>query len=260
MIVDKINNYLSSEGKSIKDVFLDEFTRDCRGFMNKALSDRLAPRIRVSNVGDCVRKLWYIHHGYPIAGKEIDARGSMVFLYGDITEALVTTLARLAGVNLGFVGKNQLEVDFNGLKGHPDGLLIDEKVRLFECKSMTDYSFNDFEKGIIDIKYLVQVHSYMHALGLDECVFVALNKVSGVLNERILKKDMTYVSKGKMNKLVAESENIPEPEFSVGKNRFYPWQCCYCSHWKHCRPNAELVLVGKANKLREKKEKDNGKL
>ena len=44
---------------------------------------------------------------------------------------------------------------------------------LFECKSMSSYSFERFEKGEIDEGYIAQIQAYMFASGMPWCVIVA---------------------------------------------------------------------------------------
>jgi len=94
----------------------------------------------------------------------------------------------------------------------------------------------------------------MYALGLKKTIVVALNKDAGVMCERIIEsnEDIQTIIKININVLKGVTkESLPEPKYTVNDKGQYPWQCCYCSHWKTCRPTAEMKLVGKSNKLCE---------
>jgi hypothetical protein len=94
----------------------------------------------------------------------------------------------------------------------------------------------------------------MEALGLSKCVFVALNKESGVMNERIIEKDPAVVEKiREALKTVLHStpDNLPEAPYVPNEKGLYPWQCLYCAWWGKCHPTAEKVLVGSSYKLKE---------
>lgn len=266
MIVDKINTYLSDQNKTIDEALryeIEKIAGACfkRQFMDSEEKDGKG-RLWFSSLGKCPRQLAYQYHGFEKAGKEIDGRARIIFWTGDLIEMTVVGLAKLAGCNIIATGLQQmrLELPINGgvVSGRPDGLLMqDKETYLVEVKSMSSFRFRDFENGIIDESYLVQVNSEMEALGVGRCIFVGLNKDNGVLHERLLSKDDTVVDKARQNVLAvlhSTPEQLPEPpqELNPNDKGFYPWNCLYCSYWKHCRTNAETVLVGNSNKLREK--------
>jgi hypothetical protein len=269
-IVDKINAYLYAKNLTLDDYISQEVASLAKwSFRRQFLEEyESTGELRVSSLGKCPRQLAYGYHKFEPKGKEIDGRGRITFFMGDLSELLVTQLARLSGVRLLATGFNQITIEFEGLKGHPDGLLLgeDNKLRLFECKSFSDYGFKDFEKGEIDDSYRVQISCYMEALGLDECVMVGVNKNNGVLSEHIFSKDAKFVDMAKAtlnqvknsftdtnefgDKIEAKFPKHPyEPD---EKTKLYPWQCLYCRWWGICLPNAEKVLVKNAYKLREK--------
>ncbi len=263
MVIDFINKFLYE-----KNLTLDKYvTREVASLSAFAFKRQfLEPyestgELRVSSLGKCPRQLAYGYHKFEPKGKEIDGRGRITFFMGDLSELLVTQLARLSGVRLLATGFNQITIEFEGLKGHPDGLLLgeDNKLRLFECKSFSDFGFKDFEKGEIDDSYKVQINCYMEALGLDECIMVGVNKNNGVLSEHIFSYDAEMAGVGRSNKakvLVSTKENLPERPYAPDeKTKYYPWNCLYCKWWGHCLPNAEKVLVKNAYKLREREVK-----
>lgn len=270
MIIEKIGKYLSESGKKVDEGLRYEVEKMAgyvfkRQFMaeDEAVSKGT---IRLSSAGRCARQVSYAYHGFEKKGKEIDARAKLVFWTGDLVELTVVNLAKLAGANLTATGFNQLQIKLpvNGtfISGHPDGVLFEDKQQyLLEVKSMSSYGFEKFMKGDIDEAYLAQVNAYMECLGLDKCVFVGLNKESGVLHEIVLDKNPAIVEKVRKNLLdVIHStpDQLPEQpkEYGPDDKGFYSWQCLYCSFWGHCRTNAEKVLVRNSYKLKEKQNAD----
>jgi len=269
MIVDRIHQYLYENeltlndglryeieklaGAAFKRQFMDDEVRDSKG------------KFWVSSLGKCVRQLAYQFHGIEKAGKEIDGRAKIVFWTGDLIEFTVVGLAKLSGVNVIATGLQQMRIELpvtgGFVSGRPDGLILENKITyLLEVKSMSGYGFEKFEHGELEESYKVQVNSEMEALGISKCVFVAVNKESGVMAEVVLDKDEAIVEKARKNiasVLHSTPEKLPDPPEELGfneKTRFYPWNCLYCAWWKKCRTNAELVLVKNAYKLQEKKE------
>lgn len=266
MIVEKIQKYLAENGKTIDEGLRYEVEKMAGWvFKRQFMTDDDAVTkgtIRLSSVGRCPRQVAYAFHGFEKAGKELDQRAKIVFWMGDLVEMTVVNLAKLAGCNLVGTGMNQLSIKMpvNGsmISGHPDGVLFEDKQQfLLEVKSMSSYSFERFLKGDIDKSYIDQINAYMESLGLMRCVFVAINKDSGVMSEMIIDKTQETIDRIRENiKTILHStpESLPEPPKEYDKNLdgIYPWQCAYCSFWKHCRTNAEYVLVKNSKKLKEK--------
>ena len=271
MIVDRINDYLSGKEVVVNEALRYEIEKFSGSVFKRQFMTEEQPvtqgKIRLSGCGKCVRQLAYGYHGMEKKGKEMDSRAKIIFWAGDLTELTCIGLARLAGVNLIATGLNQVTVTLpvNGsiIEGHPDGMLLHNKeLFLIEIKSMSSFSFRRFEDGYIDPSYICQVQSYMHCLGLSRCVFVALNKDNGVMQERIIEKDEQVLEKirGTIKAVLHSTpEELPEPpeEFNKDAKGIYPWNCLYCAYWGHCRTNAEKVLVRNSYKLKEK-ETDNG--
>lgn len=270
MIVEKIGDYFKQNGKLQDEavryevekmagwVFKRQFMDDDRGVTKG--------KIYLSAVGRCPRQTAYVFHGIEKNGKETDQRAKIVFWMGDLVELTVTNLAKLAGVKLAAVGFQQLHIEMpvNGamISGYPDGVVFEDKQQLLlEVKSMSSYAFDKFQTGDIDFSYKAQVNAYMEALGLTRCIFVAINKDSGVMAEQIVDKNPVIVELIRKNLLTilhSTPENLPEPpkEYGPDEKGFYTWNCRYCSFWKTCRPNAEEVLVKNSYKLREKQHGD----
>jgi len=267
MVVDKINKFLSSKDFTLNESIKYEVEKlSGYSFQRQFMQDNeKSPEktLRLSSAGKCPRQQAYKYHGYEPAGKEIDSRAKIIFWVGDLIELTVVELARLAGVPLFATGFRQLTVEFSVddtiIKGHPDGIILDKSgTTLLEVKSMSDYGFKNFEKGIIDDGYIAQANTYMSVLDIKQTVFVAINKNNSVIEEKIVKRDDKIVKNiinNFRNIINTTKDDLPPRAFEPGKKDFYPWNCLYCPYWKHCIPNAEKVLVGKSYKLKVKKEK-----
>ena len=271
MIVDKINQYLTEQGnKSVNEYILKEFGELAkfsfqRQFCTNNEEAVSTGKLRLSAAGKCPRALAYAFHGFEKKGKEQDSRSAIVFAQGDYVEAMVTQLAKLSGCVMLGIGLNQVNVKIlvKGVEvvGHPDGFIIhNNEMGLFECKSMSSFSFDRFEKGELDEGYQAQIQAYMFATGMDWCCIVAANKDSGVMGEKIVYFDKDIVDEVHENLaevLQSTPEDLPDEKYCLDEKKQYPWQCLYCAYWGLCRPNAEKVLVGRSYKLKEKKETKN---
>lgn len=264
MIVDKIYTYLSQEGKTLDEALRYEVEKLAgvsfkRQFMTEENGVSKGV-LRLSSAGKCARQLAYGYHGFEKKGKEIDARAKIIFFQGDLVELMLASIAKLSGCNLTATGLNQatVELPVNGgfIKGHTDGLLIEPgEILLVEFKSMSSYAFERFQDGFIDDSYIAQYNSYMAAMGLKRCVFIGLNKDSGILHEMVIHRDEEIVDKCRQNLLTvikSTPENLPDQAYQPDEKGMLPWQCTYCAYWGICRPNAEKVLVRNAWKLKEK--------
>jgi hypothetical protein len=271
MIVDRILAYLSAGQLGINEAVKQEVEKIAgysfqRQFMTEEDTDKKG-KLRMSSCGKCPRQLAYSFHGIKTEGKEIDARAKLIFFAGDLCELVITNLAKLAGVVITATGLNQINLEaemmiesgMQKVTGHPDGMVLHEgKWYLFECKSMSDFAFDRFQKdGTLDDSYIAQVNIYMHKLDLNACVVVGYDKNSGVMHEIILQKDVEVVKKAVQNlRTVLDStpESLPERPYSPDpKTGLYPWNCIYCAHYKTCMIDsglAEKVLVRNAWKLK----------
>lgn len=264
MVVEKILKYLT-DNKSENDSLRYEAEKLAgwafkRQFQTDSETNRA---MGLSGCGNCPRKLAYKLHGFEVNGKEIDSRANVTFFMGDILEAMVMCLAKASGLAITATGMNQITVSLKiGDKivyGHPDGLLFYEREGiLVECKSMSDFSYQKFEKGEIDYSYECQINSYLESLGFNRCVIIAVNKNNGMIAEKIIVKSPEIVKFLKENlKAVLEStkESLPKPMFEPNDKGELPWQCRYCAYFKTCWPNSELVLKGKSYVLKVKEAK-----
>lgn len=258
MIVDKINEYLSSERIDVPGGILSHVGNSAVNSFSRQFGEdgeRRSGTIRLSSIGRCLRQQAYKALDIPENGKEIDSRAKMVFFQGDMTELAIVHLAKLAGCKVTAIGTEQMTISLDGIMGHPDGVLFHEgQVYLLEVKSMSSFGFSDFERGNLDEGYRYQINAYMVALGLQKAAVVALNKDSGVLGEMLVVRDEDIVADIKHRIEVLKNLDglsLPDRPYSPDAKGFYPWNCLYCGFWKTCLPNAEKVLVSSRYKLKE---------
>lgn len=205
--------------------------------------------LRMSNLGTpCQRKLWYSVN-QPDEGEPLRPPTKLKFLYGDMLEALLISLAHAAGHD---VRGAQDELRINGIVGHRDcvidGLTVD-------IKSASGYGFKKFKEGRLreddPFGYLSQLSSYVYAgHAKDESVnpvlgaFLVVNKENGELCLDI--HDVSDLIEGKeveveQLKTMVEQEKPPSrafapvPDGSSG-NMKLGVNCSYCNHKKTCWP------------------------
>lgn len=214
------------------------------------------PRLRMSNLGtNCDRKLWYMINtpelAEPLTGKE-----RLKFLYGDILEELIISLAELAGYK---VTGRQDSLNLHGIEGHRDAVI---EGRIFDVKTTSPFSFKKFAGGGLHLGELTddpfgyrdQLQSYLEASQDDSLVtdkdnasFLVIDKVSGGLyvdtHERN-RRDFASLIKAKQAML---NGGLPDrgfrdlPEGKSG-NRKLGVECSYCSFKEKCWPNLRTFL------------------
>lgn len=164
--------------EELSESIIEQFGEDCK----EALRGAIAPAqdrtgLRLSGIGRPARKLWQAYYG--IRGEDLDGPTYIKFLYGHLTEALVLSLAKLAGHS---VTEEQKEIKVEGVKGHQDcrldGLLID-------VKSASSFGFKKFKYNKLHLDdpfgYIPQLKCYAHADGDTRYGWLALEKQSGEL-------------------------------------------------------------------------------
>lgn len=176
--------YRMLETKEIPpEVSLRDQCDDFGKAMAELLWDNLQPErdrsgsLRLSAIGKPDRKIWNAFKG--VAGEPIDGPTYIKFLYGHIVEALVLSLAEIAGHT---VTDQQKEVEVEGIKGHMDGRI--DGV-LMDVKSCSAYGFKKFERNTLhlsdDFGYIAQLKAYAHDKGDTTYGWLAMCKQSGKL-------------------------------------------------------------------------------
>lgn len=258
MIVNRINDYLSGPGAKVPPLIAIAVGNLAEHSFNRQFGETQEKQktIRLSSIGRCIRQQAYNVLGVEENGKQIDSRARMIFFAGDMAEIAIVQVAKLAGCDIIDCGADQKTIVLDGIEGHPDGIYNDyphsNLSYLLEVKSMSSFSFKDFERGILQEGYQYQINAYMEALGLSQAIVVALNKDAGVLAEMIVSKDAAVVSdiKKRISFLKnVKADKLPERPFGPNEKGHLPWNCLYCGHWKTCWPKAEKILVSNKYKL-----------
>ncbi len=134
-------------------------------------------RLRLSAIGKPDRQLYNSYHG--VKGEPLRGPTYIKFIYGHIVEAVVLSLAELAGHT---VTDNQKEVEVEGVKGHIDGYI--DGV-LMDVKSCSSFGFRKFKRNELHkddpFGYIAQLRSYAHAEGQDTYGWLAMDKTTGEL-------------------------------------------------------------------------------
>ena len=152
--------------------------------LKELLRSRLTPRksgdfyLRLSAIGKPSRQLWYDKQGHK---KEVLTGDKLLkFLYGDIIEEILLTVAKLSGHS---VTHEQQKVKVAGITGHMDAVIDGHVV---DVKSASPFAFKKFVNGSLPLDdpfgYLQQISAYSEGVPDNEGVaFWAMNKVDGDL-------------------------------------------------------------------------------
>lgn len=227
MIVDRILDYLGGPNRlaeippNVLDAAAEQFRRSLARNLS-AQRDRTGEteRLRPSSPWYCPRRVFY---GMTGAKREASsARSYLAFLMGDTLEAVVLTLAKVAGVpllspsSLGEQKKVAIEIGGQEVRGSIDASIEYQGEEIpIDVKSMSSYSFDEFVRATQDPTapwwtserwgYLSQLRFYMRALGQEQRrnvddggkphastaygIFVAVNKDTGHLAEMFVPFD-----------------------------------------------------------------------
>jgi hypothetical protein len=226
--------------------------------LGKMLSKRLGKQdkdyLRLSNLGSaCSRQLWY-RVNTPELGEKLSGPTRIKFLIGDITEAVVLFLARIAGHT---VEDEQAEVEVDGVRGHIDAIVDGELV---DVKSASPYSFNKFKEGISPktdaFGYLTQLGSYGKAKNKDKGHFLAVDKVLGHLTL----DTHDPLPEVNLEQRIADTRNVLEaneppargfedvPDGKSG-NRKLDVACSYCAFKATCWPGLRTFTMANGPKF-----------
>lgn len=246
------------EGNGGWDETVSKFFRESVGdVVDERLSGEEQPRgtLRMSSLGTpCKRKLWYSVN-QPDDSEPLRPDTRLKFLYGDILESLLISLAKAAGHD---VRGEQDVLEIGGIKGHRDCVIDDVTV---DIKSASGFGFSKFEKGNLrdddPFGYISQLSSYVFAgHRTDETVhptigaFLVVDKQSGKLCLDV------YEFKSELEGKEEEVEELKEMVTSVepparafepvkdggSGNTKLPVNCSYCGYKSICWPMMRTFL------------------
>lgn len=103
-----------------------------------------------------------------------------IFSRGDVDEAEVIALMNAHGFS---VLRQQEEIEWNGVLGHIDGIVMEgDYSTVFDMKTTQPYKFDTWKRrGIDNDGYLTQIAVYQEALGTDNAAIIFSNKANSEL-------------------------------------------------------------------------------
>lgn len=228
---------------------------------NRLNAEERPATLRMSNLGTpCVRKLWFSVNT-PEVGEPLRPETKLKFMYGDILEDLLLTLAEAAGHT---VEGQQDELEIDGIKGHRDAVIDGVTV---DVKSASSYSFKKFQNHLLDTDdpfgYLSQLSSYVYAAKDDPIVkdkkggaFLVIDKTLGNicldyydLSDMVRTKDLEV---GDIIRAVADPELPPrayeDEKDGASGNRKLGVSCSYCGFKEACWPTLRTYIYANGPK------------
>ena len=201
--------------------------------------------LRMSQLGRGDRQIWYDLNG--TKAEELLPHTRIKFMYGDIIEALVLCLAKLAGHS---VEGEQDTIFLNGVEGHRDAVIDGATV---DVKSTSTRSLDKFSSGSLfdndSFGYIDQISSYVQGSQEDPIVtvkdrgyFLAVGKENG--NIALLEVNSSVMrNMSERIQHLKDMKEIPDrcyPDEADGKsgNKKLGVNCSYCPFKKECWKDA----------------------
>lgn len=207
------------------------------------------PALSMSSVGaKCLRQLWY-KHNMPEKAEALPPQTKIKFLYGDILEELLLTLADASGHE---VTGEQETLEAHGIKGHRDAVIDGVTV---DVKTANSRGFVKFKQHRLEYDdpfgYLDQLSLYIESAKDDDKVrvksegaFLAIDKELGdVVLDVYPKRSRDYAARiGYLKATLARSEPparafVPVADGKSG-NEVIPMECRYCAFKEECYKDA----------------------
>lgn len=265
-LIEDIYNVVETRGgwDSTVTEFIASGTADTFRFRLEEDEAERTGTLRMSAMGrPCHRQLWYSHN-VPHKGEGLPAKARLKFLYGDMVELLLLSLAMAAGHR---VEGLQTTLDIAGIMGHRDAVIDGVTI---DVKSASPYSFRKFKDGLDSdtdgFGYLGQLRAYVVAghradpsVHPTRGAFLAIDKVSGELCLDIHNFDTTYEDVEAEFLRIKEKVEAdtpppraftPKPDgykhkdkgFVPNGNEYLDFQCSYCEFKKTCWPGMRTFL------------------
>jgi hypothetical protein len=268
-LVDDIGKVLSSDGLSGSLQHLETFTEGMSDIYRRRVVEeqRVNNVVRMSNLGaNCERKLWYTVN-VPEEGEKFSPSVSLKFMFGDVVENIILSLAKEAGHEI-IDQQMELRIDtpLGPVVGHIDAII---DGCLVDVKSASTYSYNKFMNGTLEendpFNYIEQTSTYLYALSemnhpalvdRDNVYFLVVDKTLGhfgLARYPARKRDYRRFATDRL--AMTKSHTPPARGFAdveAGKsgNRKLGTECSYCNFKKVCWPNIRaFAYAGKVEFL-----------
>lgn len=231
--------------------FTEEEERNISKVLFEAVKKHLQPRKREgvgvlspSSLGRCTRQLAYKYNGFK--GEPLTYANKLLFMYGDLIEAIIYVVADKAGVPFDGI---QDKIEVGDTKGNIDGIWEDVLV---DIKSMSPASFSISKRGGVSdgFGYQTQMEYYKKGKGLDKGGWLGVNKVSGEMHWFDAPSKSYLVDVGESKReivLNSTPENLPKRDYQSeidpkSKRNRLCFQCKFCEFKQECW---DILEVGK---------------
>lgn len=232
-----------------------------------------ASPVRLSNTGKCPCATWFQLVG--CKRPPLDGRVILMFRTGDHVESTYKFMAEKYIKELGWAhfifgekiqiptteGETEyfykqidvsLKVGDAIIPGHLDGIGMKtwNDPYVLEFKSMSNYAYEQFTKGIIDESYLWQVQAYMEATGINKTLMAVQRKETGHPYETVIERNKEkYDVFMRWADILAAKTQVPlrelnHSETKEGRKKLdYP--CSYCPFAKLCYSGCTVEFTPK---------------
>lgn len=219
----------------------------------KERSGRKDKTLHFSEIGTpCLRKLWY-NLNEPESALPLDGNTRIKFLYGDMLEGLVISLAKVAGHDVtneqervvihrddGWTISGRIDCDI-------DGVTVD-------VKSTTKFGVRKFEDGLKDdpFGYASQLAGYGVAKNTENLGFLTIQKELGhiayhplrnvAMEKHLFRARCDSAVDAVTGKLDDLPRIVPIAQSATSKNTKLATTCSYCAYRKRCYPEARTFI------------------
>lgn len=186
---------------------------------------------------ECDRQLWYEYHA-PIPIE--DPRILRIFDLGKSIEELVLVWLVQSGISVWTKDSNGEQFGFidSLIAGHWDGIVVglpeSAAPHVLEVKSAKASSFKEFEsKGLTaaNHRYYIQCQVYMLKAGVEDCLFICVNKDTCELYIERVKLDKAVAENAIMRgKEIVATKEMPDRKYSKSSH----FRCKMCSYRNRC--------------------------
>lgn len=195
--------------------------------------------------GECDRASWYKNKGH--GNKVFDARMFRYFQSNKEIKRRVISFLDACDIK---VWDQSKKISFSNFKATTiiDGLCLGVKEartknHLLFIRPMQEKAFNDIAKSGLSRKDMIKANVDMRLLGLDRCLFIAVNRNNEELHVERLKSNNQFADAQILKADRITSLETPPARIGSGKPSWF--QCKMCEHKDHCfeeiKPLEEVI-------------------